>query len=745
MALGRKTGGRQKGTPNKARLPLAESARLLAVPERERDAKGRLRDNWARPEKGSSSDVLEQAMRLYPLIQKAYDNKQEQIDQIEEYWNIYNCKPDYNQQYTGNSSGYVGVVRDAVNARTKRALHQLFPTSHRHVEALGSQPHTPFAQLALLEHYIRRASLRDLVRTDLVAGDVTGQWNLYCDWTKSYRTITQLIRQPKVLRNDELAGGVDIEIDDGEGEEEVEEVDIETEGPDIVPFATEDLAVVPPTVNSLDKADCVALKLRLSKDKCQQLIDEGVFVGFDAEELVRRFAQPDGAREKKNPDKSRTNDAGIRTEGTYKYALIYEAFAYLRFAAGERKRAALIYFAGPHEVLGLIQAPWWGGRCPHLSAPVDKQSGSFFGQSRIEPVKFNQWNLNDYWNMGMDSAQYALLPIVMTDPLKNPAWQTMVIGLAAIWATDPNTTKFQQFPALYKDAMQLVDGIKRQIWESMDVNDLMMGRMPAGRKNNQLMGQLQQEAMQNIMDHAERYESAMLNPLLERMMEYDRQFRTETLTVQTQGELGTRARLTEVPPQGFEETYQYHWTGTAQVSSVQLLQQRIGAMNVLRGIPPQQLGRRRLDVGPVAEALVEALWGPELAARILVDESNLYSVEPDTENQMLDQNLAVEVHEADNHPQHLQSHLARLLTTQFPLAYRAHIAAHQQALMQARLKQMALMAQMQKGAPGVPAGIPPPGVSGTPRPGALAQPGRPGQNPPGAIGPDQMPGLPGRG
>jgi hypothetical protein len=702
-------------------------------------------ENFAEP----GTDIYEEALDLYAGVQRAYDNKQEQTDKIAEYWNIYQAKPDANQQYSGNSQCYVPAVRDCVNARTRRALKQLFPARHKHVEAVGSDPEIPFAQLALLEHDIRATRLKEIVRSDLVAGDVTGQWNLYIDWTRSYRRITELVKRNPAL---ETMDGEEVPlVDPNEEEDATEESDLLEEGPDIVDFATEDLAVVPPTCNDIERADAVSLRLRLSKDKTKQLIDQGVFIkteGMSDDQLwedLEKGGQPDGKMDRRVPAKARTQEAGIKTEGTYKYLLAYEVTARLSFDDEENpgqkvKRLAYIYFASAQRILGIVKAPQWGGKRPILSAPCERVSGSFFGVSKIEPVKFLQWNLNDFWNMGQDSAMYSLLPIWAADPVRNPNWAAMVMGLAAVWPIAPNDIKPITAPQLYKESMPLCDSIKRQIWESMDVNEMMMGRMPAGRKNNQLMAAFQQDQMTNIMDHAQRYEETMLTPLAERMFEYERQFRTKSLLIEMRGEIGVKVKMTDVNPQQFGERYQFQWAGTSIVEGQQLQQMKIAGMNVLKGIPPQQLNGRRLDITPIIEQWVEGLYGSEIAPKILIDERNLFTVAADVENEMMHNNLPVDVHEADNDAEHLQSHMsAARLTGDLTGRFRAHIAKHTMAM---QMKLQKAQAQ-QPGAPGGPGGAGP-GVPGTPRPGAQpAGPRNVAQNPPGLPGADQM--GPGRG
>lgn len=706
-------------------------------------------DNWADQKE---SEPYKEAARLLPIIERAYDNREEADKQIEEFWHIFNCQPDENQVYQGNSQCYVPAVRDCISARAKRCVKQLFPVSYRHIEAVGADATQPYPQLSLLEHYIRKLRLKDVVRSDLIAGDVTGQWNLYVDWTKSYRRITEVVRGNPIMELTAPLSREAIEVGDPTSEEDSEQdSDILEEGPVVVDFATEDLAVVPPTVNDLEEAEVAALKLRMSKDKVRQMVDEGVFI-LPEKGRVENWVEGKlkGDDRSRSPQKQRAEEAGIKIEGTTTYALVYEATPRLDFGDGV-KRLAYVYYCGD-EILGIIKAPQWGGKRPVLSRAAERVRGSFHGISKIEPVKFLQWNLNDYWNMGQDSAMYTLLPIWAADPIKNPNWAAMVMGLAAVWPIAPNDIAPITEPQLYKEALMLCDAIERRIWQSMDVNELMMGKMPPGRKNNQMIGGVQQSEMMAIMDHAERYEEVMLNPLVERLFEYDRQFRTTKLTVLTKGEVGFKAKMTDVEPQQFGERYHFQWAGTSYVQGLQRMQVQISTMNVLRGVPPQQLGGRRLDVSPIIERLVENVFGPELTPRILIDDRNLFTIPAMVEDEMLLNGIPVDVHQADDDIQHLVQHQqSAKVTGDLSGAFRTHMAAHMMQLQAKRQQQMAMMAQGQPGVPGAPGpsvgGAASPGMAGTPRIGATPGAPRGGQGPAGTIHADNMADgqMPGRG
>ena len=684
-------------------------------------------ENWASK---PNSKVYEQCEKFYESISKAFKNRKGADDDIAEFWNIYNADPDDNQSYQGNSQCYVPVVRDAINARAKRALKQNFPTKYKHVDAIGTDGQKPYAQLALLEHYIRSTKLKSICRSMYVAGDVTGQWNLYVDWMSETRQVTDMIRRnPQVT--EELS-------DPSDKEEALEDKELTTEGPTVVDFATEDLVVIPPTCNDIEKADLVAIKLRLSKDQVKRMVKDGIFV-LPADSDIGAWVSAKKGQGDKDPAKKRSSDAGVKTEGTNKHALIYEVTARLEFEKG-KKSLAYIYYAGEDEIIGIIKAPQWGQKRPVISAPVDRVGGSFNGISKIEAVKRMQWNLNDFWNMGQDSAMYSLLPIVMTDPEKNPNYAMMVYGLAAVWPVNPESTKFQSFPQLWKDSIQMCQAIKQQIHESLDVNEMMMGQMPKGRKNAGAMGSQQQEQSVSIIDHAERFEEEILNPLMERFFEYDCQFREKELTVLTMGEIGVQAAMQEIPPMQWDERYFFQWSGTEYVMNMQRMQQQIATMNVLRGIPPQQLNGRRLDITPILEILTDNVFGTELSGRILIDERQKYSVPPEIEDEMLLNGIFVEVHEGDNDAEHIPAHQTVARNTgDVTGMIRTHIESHMKQMQKKR--QEAAPPQGQQGVPGGAA----PGVAGMPRPGAQPQMPRPGQAPAGAISPDAMPGQPGRG
>jgi len=644
------------------------------------------------------------------------------------------------------------VVRDAINARAKRVLKQLFARNRQHVDAVTEDDHLPFTQIALIEHYIRKTDLRDIVRSDLIAGDVTGQWCLMLDWTKSTRMITNLVRRNPIVESIDGKNVEDLGMEaDDEEIEETEDEEITEEGPDIVDFSVQDIAVVPPTCTNLQKAKLVAVRVRFSAEELRQKKDEGVFIfppGTDIDDFVN---DPDKRRDRHNPQKKQTNDAGVKTEGTTKYAMLYAVYGKLPFEKGKPKREAIVFFSAKEQIIGLIENPLWSGKRPIICKPVERLQGSFFGKSKVEPVKFMQWQLCDIHNIGIDSAYYSMLPVFAADPTNNPNWAALVAGVGAVWPIAPDDIKKIDFGQLWKDADSKVEVLTRQIEKALGINDMMMGVMPKGRKNNQTMAAMQQEQSTEVTDHALRYEEEVLNPLVEFIFELDQQYRTKPLMIETRGMIGYKAAIEEIPVQQWGERYLFRWIGTETMQNMQTIQQQIGFMNVLKGTPPQMLGGKKVDLSPIIVRAVAALFSPEDASKILVDERNLYSVDPDMENEMIFNGQDVNVHPNDDDPEHLKSHMAAAAKNGDPRGlYQFHIMRHMNQLQTKRQTQQGQ--EQQKGMPGSPGGASPtggpaPGVGGTPKPGAMPGPPRPGQNPPGAIPPDQMsdPNVPGRG
>jgi len=518
----------------------------------------------------------------------------------------------------------------------------------------------------------------------------------------------------------------------GEVETIVEE-EIEDAGPDVEVIADSDFLVLPATVNSLDRAlergGSVTVVRRWSKAQVRRMMEHGDFVADVAEDLLEAMSKED-PNIKNNTAKELASAAGIKSGGGGKYVQGYETWAKLK--VGGEMRICRAYFAGGDRILGCKLNPYWCDRLPILSAPVKKSPGVFKGVSMIGPgVLDMQIAANDAVNEGMDSAAYALMPIILTDPEKNPRVGSMILDLAAVWEVDPNSTRFAQFPELWKNAFEIVASCKNEIFQALSVNPAMMPQQTGrGNKRNQAeIANEQQVDLLTTTDAVTVVENEVLTPLVQRIVEYDHQFREDDLLVRAFGEMGLKATMETISPVQMNRRITLQWFGVEAARNAAQIQQMIAALNVIRGIPPNLYPGYTLNVAPLLVHVAMTTFGPRLAPQIFQPLSEQLAADPETENDMLAQGFEVMVHALDNDGQHIQVHLKAPRGPQRDV----HIQRHQ---IQMQQKQAA--AQGPKGQQGVPGGAGP-GVAGTPVPGA--QPALPRQNkgPAGAIRPDSMP------
>lgn len=687
--------------------------------------------------------IRAQLLDVYADVEQGFQDQADRSDDILDYWDLYNCKIGPHQAYSGNSKIFVPIIENAVNARKTRFVNQIFPQSGRYVECVTSED-KPNDLVALLEHYIRRAKLRTQVMPALMKnGDVEGQYSVYVSWAERERKVTHRVRKPLVVEGDAMPGTED---------DDIEEETITRDGPRVEVIADSDLCILPATADSIEEAleagGSVTIIRRWSKAQIKRLVRKGVFDKDKAEALIGQFdAHTDPARDDKS--KKMVDAAGIKTEGGRKYALGYETWTMLEREDDEPPQLCRAYFGGEDMILGCTRNPFWSDRVPILSVPVDKVQGAVKGISKLKTCADMQYAANDAVNEGMDSAAYSMLPIIMTDPQKNPRIGTMVLNLAAIWETNPNDTQFAQFPELWKSAFQVVASCQTYIFQTLSVSPAMIPQSTSTdtRKNQ---AELAQEAQVDILSTADAMtvvEEGILTPLLQWFVELDHQYRDKPLTVKQFGEMGVRLNMEVIKPIQMDRRFEFRWFGVEAARNAQQVQQQIAAINVVRGIPEQLYAPYKLDLRPVIANLLENAFGPRMTPEIFKDPRSMLSQDPEFENGLLNDGFPIPVHPLDNDAEHIQVHQELMRMGDPTGNIRIHLMKHVEQLAQKTQAQvMAQQAQaLEQGMPGVPGGAmggqPQPGVAGTPRMGAQPALATGGQGPPGMIPHDRLNGA----
>jgi hypothetical protein len=686
--------------------------------------------------------IKKELLKVFKEVEEGFRDQWNRSNEQQDFWDIYNCILTGKQFYTGNSKIYVPVVHNAVNARKTRFTNQIFPQAGRYVEVTSSDGTRPDALASLLEHYVRKAKLRTRVMPALTkAGDVEGQYNVYVSWCTRKRHVTwRAAVQPEMMEgmpNPAMLPMLDIRHEE-----------LEASHPEVEVIADADICVMPTTADSieeaLDEGGSVTIIRRWGRAKIKQMIKDGAIRKDEGDDLIKRMSRK-SPPEAVNQAKTLSDAAGIKGEGK-KHALVYETFTMLEVK--DERLLCQAFYGGEQAILGCRRNPLWCDKIPLLSVPVEKMGGLFKGRSKIADCCDLQYAANDAINLAWDSAGYSMLPIVMTDPEKNPRVGSMVMSMAAVWETSPKDTQVVNFPPLWKDGFALVNECKQEVSQTLSVSPAAItqgsSKTAGGRPNQAIVAQEQQIDILTTADSVTVMEEGILTPMLDLFIELDHQHRDDDITIRAFGEMGLRAGMERIPPIQMDRHHQFRWFGVEQARGAQQIQQQIAAMNVIRGIPPQQLAGYTVNLVPIITQLVENTFGPRLAPLVFVSPEAQMPVPVEQENMLMAEGFEVPTHSQDDDQQHIQAHMGLLRALQAgqggtgsPKKIQSHIFKHVQ---QAQAKQQAQM-QAQQGQQGIPGGAiggqQQPGVAGTPRIGA--QPGQPRmQGPPGMIAQDQM-------
>ncbi len=681
-------------------------------------------------------DVIDPVLELYADIERGYSDQYERANAQMDYWDIYNCVLGPKQFYTGNSKVFMPIVHDAVNARKVRFTNQIFPASGKNVEVITSEDH-PQGLMALLEFYIRKARLRSAIVPQLMKnGDIEGGYNVYMGWIKNKRHVTWRTEKKETMPDDP-----DVEVAEGETYWDIAEETVEHGYPDVEVLPDADVCILPATARSsedaLARGGSVTVLRRWSKAKIRELIRDEEIEEEAGERLLEEMSSKTATN---TPDKAKkiTDAAGVKTEGGSKFALVYETWTNLNID-GER-RLYRIRFGGEKLILSVKRNPFWSDHVPLISAAADQTEGSVKGRSLIANVDTLQYAANDVVNQGLDSATYALLPIVMTDPEKNPRVGSMVLSTAAVWETSPHDTSFAQFPALWKDGLEIASSIKAQIFQTLSVNPAMLPSSDGKKKTNQAA--VAQEQIIDILqtgDEVTGIESSILTPNLRWFVYLDHQYRDKDLTLRQFGQVGASMNMETIKPVQMDRRWEVSWFGVEAARSAQQMQLQMAGLNMIKGIPQQMYKGFELNMAPVLQAFMENLFGPRVAAEVFQDIRKRLSMEIEQENAMLMEGFQVYVHPMDDDPKHIEAHMQLLkqgggnpMEADPHGVIRDHLMRHQ---LQMQMKNAAQQMQQKQQMMQQPAGGP--GGRG-PRQGAQPAPQRGGQGPAGMIHQDRL-------
>lgn len=681
-------------------------------------------------------DVCDQLDKIYQDVEKGFEDQYARSNDIIDYWDLYNCKLGPAQFYSGNSKIFVPIIHNAIEARKTRFVNQIFPISNRNVDLVTTDEIKPENYIALMENYILQSKLRTQIVPALIKnGDIEGQYSIYVSWRKTKRHVAMKSSRNAIANPNEGPDEAEIPIPDEEVDEFVEDVIVDGR-PDVEVISDADLLILPNTSDSIDNAlrdgGSVTILRRWGKAKIKKLIKEEVLNKDAAQDLLDHMSsQKKAGSNKVDTAKEMVDAAGIKSEGGSKFVQVYETWTMLDLPNDER-RICVGYMGGEQKILGCHLNPNWSDRCSVISAPVDKVRGSFKGISKVKACMDMQYFANDATNEAADSMTYALLPITMTDPLKNPRIGSMVLAVGAIWETSPNDTKFAEIPNVWEKAFAAVAAAKAEVSETLSVNPAAITQVASPKKRNQAeIANEQQVDILSTADAVTNIEQGVLTPMLNMFAELDHQYRDDATLVNAYGDLGVKASMVKIPPIRMETGFYFKWFGVEAARTAQQIQLQMGSLNVIRSIPPQMYQGWKINIVPIMQQLFENLFGARLAGQIFTDLSEELTLDAEFENNLLIDGVPLPIHLLDNDQEHVKLHVQALQENGDPSGQiRIHVMRHGQ---QAQAKQQMLAQQQLQAMQG-----PQQGQGGGPRAGAVPGAQRGGQAPPGAIHQDRL-------
>ena len=204
-------------------------------------------------------------------IEAGFTAQADRANNIMDNWDAYNCRLN-NQYYNGNSRVFFPIIANAIRARKTRFSNQAFPTSGRFIDVVTANGDIPFAEMALMEHYIRRLKLKNtVVKPLLTNGDLEGNYSIYVSWEE--RTRHTMTRRKRPVQDGATPMPELGEVDDVLPDEVVDA------GPQVEVLNDADLLILPVTARSIsdaiDQGGSVTIRRRYTKATIKKMIADG--------------------------------------------------------------------------------------------------------------------------------------------------------------------------------------------------------------------------------------------------------------------------------------------------------------------------------------------------------------------------------------------------------------------------------------------------------------------------------------
>ena len=581
-----------------ADLPDLEPTALPTVPnESVRD----LLRNWADDQRVRTRVEHE----LIPLLQHIRNDRKPLSNMWTRLLKVWTLEHEA-QGYRGRSNVYVPAGKKGTETIVSQLVSGSFPGD----DNFGVDPTRPeFSKSAvhtkaLLKHGVEKVA-RVRMQAELMFRQMslTGNCPIKIHWDK------KVLNGPTKRRRD------DPSILHGAPEH------VLFEGPVFRPIDIQSWYAFPHTAQSLDEAEIVFEDMTLSVGHLRRQAE----AGFYRSEAVEKSARGDRNEEHEAGVRAKLESQGFQglhdTSGNSRDTpgFVDVTEVYLDFDPDARSRDEelnplpfVITVTSSGEVLRCSRNILWHQRPPYLLGRMGLLTGRLYGTGFVEAIRELQILLNDQTNQGMDCANYALNPTVLTNPsLILGTLPDLEPGVQFLVNDVNNAVKFDRPPMdLINGMSMLTTGTMSWINDFIGAPPVLQGGSSPGRafRTATGIGTANQNARVPLQELVRLTEIEVFQPMLFMFWSLYSQFASDKFILNTGG-----PEVLRVGPEEIRGDYHFTWLASTQTANQQIKGSQLTQLIQLLANPQMaqllQMNGLRINPAPLIRRLGYEVFG----------------------------------------------------------------------------------------------------------------------------------------
>ncbi len=350
----------------------------------------------------------------------------------------------------------------------------------------------------------------------------------------------------------------------------------------------------------------------------------------------------------------------------------------------------------------------------HQSAPfvcgkyILPQAQEFYGQGIPKAIRYMQHEINSKAEQGMDSATLALNPLAFIDPALAGNMGDFMVEPGAVWWVSPQGVKLSQMPDTTQVAYAAIANLRAQMQDYSDRSPALPPQL-LGKSRTATQSEIVSSALSvDLKAFQLQNEIMVLQPLMEMWESLtDQNIDDKHILYINGGKNFAKAKQILIRKNQLLGKYSYQWRASSITQNKTMLsRQLIDLIKVYGTLPPQVQSTVKFRLDELFKILVrDGMNIPDVERLFGLPNDDF--TEPDTELEMVKEGIEIDVSPGDDDQKHLVAHDKQLADPSLDEDQKgillAHMAEHKaqlqakaEAMRQAQMAQMALLAQQQQ-------------------------------------------------